>query len=219
MSKDPIKDFQTTKEPIKDDNHIVNRVCYLQDGPTNMDPVLTGVGIIGHGGPQTISGGSISQSIVQGGEIIIHSNVITHVLKNSSEMKLESDFFAFGPLKARTLMITPLTEPFLTSNRDVRSTSVIGASRPNHSRIVDPFMNEDISSRDDVLSTVRSDIGKAEKLDTAIQRSLTDKRNTAPSRIEEGSPRSIFTEIVEESNSSKRMNLANSLGVHTPGDG
>ena len=65
-SKDPIKDFQTIKEPIKDDNHIVNRVNYLQDGPTNMDPVLTGVGIIGHGGPQTSSGGSISQSIVQG---------------------------------------------------------------------------------------------------------------------------------------------------------
>ena len=37
-----------------------------------------------------------------------------------------------------------------------------------------------------------------------------------PSRIEEGSPKSIFTEIVEESNSSERMNLANSFGVHTP---
>ena len=81
-------------------------------------------------------------------------------------------------------MITPLTGPFLTSDRDVRSTSVIGASRPDHSRIVAPFMNEYISSRDDVLSTVRSDIGKAEKLDTAVQRSSTDKRNTAPLRIE-----------------------------------
>ena len=99
-----------------------------------MDPVLKGVGIIGHGGPQTISGGSISQSIVQGGEIIIHSNVITHVLTNSSEMTLKSNYFPFEPLKAQTLMITPLTEPFLTSDRDVRSTSVIGASRPDHSR-------------------------------------------------------------------------------------
>ena len=52
------------------------------------------------------------------------------------------------------LMITPLTEPFQTSDRDVRSTSVIVASRPDHSRIVAPFMNEDILSRDDVLSTV-----------------------------------------------------------------
>ena len=45
--KEPIKDTQTNKEPIKDDTHIVNRVCYLQDGPTNMDPVLAGFGIIG----------------------------------------------------------------------------------------------------------------------------------------------------------------------------
>ena len=47
-------------------------------------------------------------------------------------------------------------------------------------------MNKDISSEDDVLSTVRSDIGEAEKLDTAVQRSSTDKRNTVPSQIEEG---------------------------------
>ena len=113
-------------------------------------------------------------------------------------------------------MIAPLTEPFLTSDRDVHSTSVIGASRPDHSRIVSPFMNEDILSRDDVLSTVQSDTGEAEKLDTAVQQSSSNKRNTAPLRIEEGSPESIFTEIVKESNLSKRTNLANSLGVHTP---
>ena len=113
-------------------------------------------------------------------------------------------------------MITLLTEPFLTSDRDLRSTSVIGASRPDHSRIVAPFMFGDISSRDDVLSAVWSDIGKADKLDTAAQRSSTNKRNTSPSQIKEGSPKSIFTEIVEESNSKKQMNLANSLGVHNP---
>ena len=116
-----------------------------------MDLVLTGVGIIGQGGLWTISRGSISQSIVQEGGGIICSNVITHVLTNSSEMTIESDSFTFDPLKAQTLMITPLTEPFLASDRNVRSTSVIGASRPDHSRIVAPFMNEDISSRDDVL--------------------------------------------------------------------
>ena len=42
------------------------------------------------------------------------------------------------------------------------------------------------------------------------------KRNTAPLRIEKCSPKSIFPEIVEESNSIKRMNLANSLGVQNP---
>ena len=77
-------------------------------------------------------------------------------------------------------------------------------------------MNKDILSGDDVLSTIRSDVGKADKLDTAVQRSSTDKRNTEPSQIEEGSPKSIFPEIVEYFNSVERANLANSLGVQTP---
>ena len=73
-------------------------------------------------------------------------------------MKLKSDYFTFDPLKAQTLVIAPLTEPFLTSDRDVRTTIVIGASRPNHSRVGTPLMNKKISSGDDVLSTVRSDV-------------------------------------------------------------
>ena len=108
------------------------------DGPTNMDPVLTGVGIIGQGGPRTISRRSTPQRIVQRGESIINSNVITHVLTNSSEMTLESDSFNFDPLKAQTLMVAPLIEPFLTSDEDVRSTSVIGESMPDRGRIVAP---------------------------------------------------------------------------------
>ena len=83
------------------------------------------------------------------GRGIIHSNVITHVLTNSSEMTLKSDSFPFDPLKAQTLMITPLTEPFLNSDGDVHSTSVIRASRPDHSRIIAPFTNKDILSTDD----------------------------------------------------------------------
>ena len=115
-----------------------------------------------------------------------------HVLTNSSNMALKIDSFALDPLKAQTLMIAPLTEPFLTSDRDVRTTSVIGASSPNHSSIGTPFMNKDISSGDDVLNTVRSDVGKADKLDTAVQQSLNNKRNTAPSRIEERSPKNYL---------------------------
>ena len=60
---DPIKDTQTIKDLITDYSHLVEKVRYLQNGPTNMDPVLTRVGIIGQGGTWTISGVSISQSI------------------------------------------------------------------------------------------------------------------------------------------------------------
>ena len=133
-----------------------------------MDPVVTGFGVIGQGGSRTISRGSHTQSIVQGGGGIICSDVITHVLTNSSEVTLESDSFMFKPLKAKTLMIAHLIEPFPKSDGDVRSTSVIGASGPDHSRIVAPGINKDISSRNDVRSTARSDVSEAVKLDTAV---------------------------------------------------
>ena len=93
-SKEPIKDTQTSKEPITD-THIVNRVSHLQDGPTNVDPVVTGVGSIGQGIPRAIIRGSITQRIIHGGGGIICRNVITHVLTNSSEMPLKSDSFPF----------------------------------------------------------------------------------------------------------------------------
>ena len=76
-------------------------------------------------------------------------------------------------------------------------------------------MKKYIWSRDDALS-VWSDVGELDKLDTSVQRSSTDERNTAPLKIEEGSLESIFPKIVKESNSSERMNLANSFGVQTP---
>ena len=84
-------------------------------------------------------------------------------------MTLKSDSFAFYPLKAQTLVIAPLTKPFMNSDRDVRATSVIGDSRPNHSRIGNPLMKKDIWSRYDALSTVQSDVGELDKLDTAVQ--------------------------------------------------
>ena len=72
-------------------------------------------------------------------------------------------------------MVAPLNEPFLSSDGDVRSTSIIRASRPDQIMIVAPGINEDISSRNDVRSTVRSDVSEADKLDTAVQRSLSNK--------------------------------------------
>ena len=115
-----------------------------------MGPIATGFGIIGQGGSRANSGGSHTQSIIQVGENIVCSDVITHVLTNSGELTLESNSFLFDPLKAETLMVALLNEPFLASDGDIRSTRLIGASRPDQSRIVAPGMNEDISSRNDV---------------------------------------------------------------------
>ena len=168
-----------------------------------MDPVVTGLGIIGQGGPLAISRGSHTKSIIQGGEKKVRNDVITHVLTNPDEVTLRTDYFLFDPLKAQTLMVASLVEPFLTSNGNVRSASIIGASCPDQSRIIAPGMNEDISSRDDVRSTVRNDVGKADKLDAVVQRSLNDEWNMASSRIEERSPESIFCKFFEQLNRSR----------------
>ena len=72
------------------------------------------------------------------------SNVITHALKKSSNMILKSDSFPFNPLKSQTLVIVPLMEPFLTSDKDVRASSEIGDSRPERGRIGTPFVNKEI---------------------------------------------------------------------------
>ena len=107
-----------------------------------MDPVLTGVGIIGQGGPRAISGGSITQGMIHRGTRIIIINVIKHVLTDSSKMILKIDLFPFNPLKSKRLVIEPLTETFLTSDRDVRTSSEIGDSRPEHGRIITPFVKK-----------------------------------------------------------------------------
>ena len=95
-----------------------------------MDPIVTGFGIIGQGGPRAISGGGHTQSIIQGGENIVRSDVITHVLTNPDKLTLESNYFPFNPLKAQTLMVSPLDESFLASDGNIHSKSIIGSSRP-----------------------------------------------------------------------------------------
>ena len=55
------------KEPIKG-SHLGKIVRHSKDGPTDMDPIFTGFGIIGQGGSRYISGGSHIQSIIKGGK-------------------------------------------------------------------------------------------------------------------------------------------------------
>ena len=111
---EPITDTPILKEPIGG-FHLGKIVPHSEDGPTNMDPIVTGFGIIGQGGSRDIIGKRHTQNIIQGRENIIHSDVITHVLTNSGELTLECDYFPFNPLKADTLMVASLDEPFLAS--------------------------------------------------------------------------------------------------------
>ena len=103
------------------------------------------------------------------------------MLTNPTQVSLGSNSLPFNPEQAKTLMVKSLAESLLASTGNIRLASIIGASRPDQSRIFAPGMNEDISSRDDIQSTVRNDVGKADKLDATIEGSLTNEWNTASS--------------------------------------
>ena len=150
--------------------------------------------------------------MISGGKNIISRNVITDVLTDSSKMILRSDTFPLDPFKSQTLVIASQNEPMLSCNRIVRVSSEIGNSRIDHGRIGTPIVNKNIWSVNDNFG-VRSDVGKADKIDTSVQQSPTNERNTAYPQIEEENLQSVFSKIVKESNSSERMNLANSLSI------
>ena len=100
-------------------------------------------------------------------------------------MSLKGDYFPFDKEETPTLMLTSFVEAFLTRNRNICTTSIVGARRPNHSRIFSPGMHGDISGGDNVLSTVRNDVHIADKLDTTVEGFTTDERNTSSSQIVE----------------------------------
>ena len=52
--KEPITDNQNLKEPIKG-SHLCKSVRHSEDGHTDMEPIVTGFGIIGPGGSRAIS--------------------------------------------------------------------------------------------------------------------------------------------------------------------
>ena len=89
-------------------------------------------------------------------------------------------------------MLTSLIEALLARNRNIGTSSTLGASRTNQSRIFAPGVHKDISVRDNVQSTVHNDVREADKLDTTVDGPTTDERNTASSRIEECTTKSIF---------------------------
>ena len=130
-------------------------------------------------------------------------------------MSLKGDSFPFDKKEAPTLVLASFVEAFLTRNRQICTTSLVGARRPNHSRIFPPGMHEDISGGDNVRSTVRNDVRIADKLDTTVEDFTTDKGNTAPSRIVECAPKSIFVKEIKQFDSRSKMNLANSVPVKT----
>ena len=89
--KEPIKDTSILKAPITG-SHLGKRLRQSASGPADTNPVVTEnpvvieLDFIGQGGPQAISGGTHTQSIIKGRENIVHGDVITHMLTNPTHV-------------------------------------------------------------------------------------------------------------------------------------
>ena len=91
-----------------------------------------------------------------------------------------------------SLMFAPFLEAFLTGNRHVRTSGIVGTVRADHSGIISPIMHEDILRGNDLATTVRSDVGVIKKLDTTVDGLTTNKSNTESTDIFEGAAESVF---------------------------
>ena len=113
-------------------------------------------------------------------------------------MSLKGDYFLFDKEETPMLMLASFVEAFLARNRNIRTTSIVGARRPNHSRIFSPGMHEDISVGDNVRSNIRNDVLIADKLNTTVEGFTTDERNTASLIIVECTPKNIFVKEIKK---------------------
>ena len=191
------KKVEARKDPITD-THVRNTSV----GIGSVKPAAVGFGIIGRGGRD------ITQGMISGGTSIV-KDVVADVLTDSNKM------ICIDPFKSQTLVIASQNEPTLSCNSILRALSDIGNSRKDRGRIGTPIVNKKIRSEDKNFR-VKIDVDKVDKLNTIVQRYRTNEGNTASPRIEEEILESIFSKIVKESNSSKRINLANSLSIETP---
>ena len=131
-------------------------------------------------------------------------------------MPLKRNSLPFHKKEAPTLMFTAFIEAFLTCNGHIRTTGIIGTSRPDHSRILTPGMNEDILSGNYVTTTVRSDVRVMEKLNTVVEAFTSNDRNMEPSGIIESAPESVFVKKNEQFDLSGRVDFAKSVPVESP---
>ena len=104
----------------------------------------------------------------------------------------------------------------MTGDRNIRTSRIIGTGQTNHSMILSPRMHEDILRGNDLATTVRSDVGVIEKLDTTVEGLTANKSNTESTDIFEGAAESLNVKISKKFDSSGQVNFANSIPVESP---
>ena len=76
-----IENENLDRKPAAKVNPIKNtHVHDTSAGSINVDPFVTGVGMIGRDGSRAISGRSITQEIIPGRKVITHGNIIMEII-------------------------------------------------------------------------------------------------------------------------------------------
>ena len=179
-------------------------------------PVIAELNLMGQGTPRRIKSSIPTQTIVNRTAPEIQGDIMTNLVSKVNLMSLKSTFFPFNKTKPTTLMFAPFLEAFLTGNRNIRTSRIVGTGRTDHSRIISPRMHEDILRGNDLTTTVRGDVGVIEKLDTTVEGLTANKRNTESTDIFEGTAESLNVKIRKKFDSSGRVNFAKSIPIESP---
>ena len=102
---DSSKHVDTSNDPIKE-TQIVDGINNLSVGFVSFEPAVIGVGIIGQ---------VITQGVINGGTNIV-INLVTNVLKNSSNILFDTNTFQLNKLQSETLVIGPQNESVKINN-------------------------------------------------------------------------------------------------------
>ena len=116
-------------------------------------PVIYELNLIGQGTPWSTESGIPTQTIVDRTAPVVQSDIMTHLVTDLNQMSLKSKYLPFHKKEASTLMFAPFLEAFLTGNRHVRTTGIVGTCRADHSQIISPRMHEDILRENYVANT------------------------------------------------------------------
>ena len=132
-----------TVDPMKT-SHLSNPLNKYDFLETLDLPVIAELNMMGQGTTWRIKSSIPTQTIVDRTDPIVQGDIMTNLVPDLNQMSLKSTSFPFHKTSPSTLMFAPFLEAFLTGNRHVRTSGIVGTCRADHSRIIYPRMNKDI---------------------------------------------------------------------------
>ena len=106
---DSIKPVDGSNDSITD-THIVKGINNLSVGIVSIEPAVIGIGIIGW---------VITKGVING-STNISSNIVTDILKNSSNQLFETNMFQLNSLQSEALVIGPQYKSVKITNKIIR---------------------------------------------------------------------------------------------------